>query len=140
MVRALLDANVLVSAAIRSAGPPGRILAALLERQPFESVLSPAVIAEAERVLQSSKVRRYLREPREVLLFLADVVALSDLVPDTGGVTGVCRDPGDDVVLAAAMEGRADCLVTGDADLLTLREYEGIAIVTPRAFLDLLAG
>ncbi len=90
-------------------------------------------------MLQSPKVRRYLREPREALLFLADVVALSDLVPDTGGVTGVCRDPADDMVLSAALEGRADCLVTGDSDLLTLGQYEGIAIVTPRAFLDGLA-
>ena len=40
--------------------------------------------------------------------------------------------------MAAAIEGRAAFLVTGDPDLLTLGEHEGIRIITPRAFLDLL--
>jgi len=140
VVRALLDANVLISAAIRPSGPPGQIVAALLARQAFELVLSPAIIAEVERALGLAKIRRYLREPDEALLWLSDLVALTDLVQDKGGVAGVCRDPADDVVLAAAAEGRAGAIVTGDADLLTLGEYGGIAILTPRAFLDLIEG
>ena len=52
----------------------------------------------------------------------------------------MCRDPEDDAVLSAAIEGRADVIVTGDADLLALEEHEGIAIVTPRAFFDLFQG
>jgi uncharacterized protein len=44
----------------------------------------------------------------------------------------------DDQVLGAALEGRADVVVTGDVDLLALEEYEGIAILAPREFLDLL--
>lgn len=67
-------------------------------------------------------------------------MTIADLVQDTGAVVGVCRDPADDMVLAAAREGRAEVIVTGDADLLTLAEYEGIAIVKPRAFLALLEG
>jgi uncharacterized protein len=140
LVRALLDANVLISAAIRPSGTPGQIVTALLARQAFELVLSPAIIAEVEKGLGLRKVRRYLLEPDEALLWLADLVALADLVQDTGGVAGVCRDPADDVVLAAAVLGRASAIVTGDADLLTLREHEGIVIVTPRAFLELIKG
>ncbi|MGH8510083.1 MAG: putative toxin-antitoxin system toxin component, PIN family [Gammaproteobacteria bacterium] len=137
MVRAVLDANVLISAAIRPSGPPGQILAALFARQAFELVLSPTIIVEVEKALRSRKMRRYLQKPAEALLFLADAVALADVVQDTGSVTGVCRDPDDDVVLAAAVEGRARVMVTGDDDLLTLDEYQGIAIVAPRVFLDL---
>jgi hypothetical protein len=140
VIRALLDANVLISAAIRPSGPPGQIVGALLARQAFELVLSPAIIAEVERALRLAKIRRYLREPDEALLWLTDLVALTDLVQDKGGVAGVCRDPADDVVLAAAAEGRAAAIVTGDADLLTLGEYGGIAILTPRVFLDLIDG
>jgi predicted nucleic acid-binding protein len=77
-------------------------------------------------------------EPDEPLLWLADLQAVADLVNDTGGVGGVCQDPDDDVVLAAAVESHASAIVTGDIDLLALGEYEGIAIVTPRAFLDLI--
>jgi uncharacterized protein len=139
-VRALLDANVLISAVIRPRGAPGLIITALLERDRFELVLSPRIVAEVEAALKLRKIRKYLREPDEALLWLADLAALADLADDTGRAKGVCRDPGDDAVLSAAIEGRADVIVTGDADLLVLEEHEGIAIVTPRAFLDLLRG
>lgn len=47
----------------------------------------------------------------------------------------VCRDPDDDWVLATAVTGEAEVIVTGDDDLLTLGEHEGIVILTPRAFI-----
>jgi putative PIN family toxin of toxin-antitoxin system len=136
--RAVLDANVLISATISPRGTPGRIVTEFLTRDAFELVLSPAIVAEVEAALQLLKIRKYLRAPDEALSWLADLVALADLVPDTGRVKGVCRDPDDDAVLAAAVEGRATAIATGDADLLALGEYEDIAIVTPRAFLDLI--
>ena len=133
-----MDANVLISAAIRPNGPPGRIVIALLARDAFEFVLSPSIIAEVQKAFGTMKVRKYLRDPDEAFRLLADLVAIADLVQDRGGVTGVCRDPADDAVLSVAVEGRADAIVTGDADLLDLHKYEGIAIITPRAFLDLI--
>ena len=135
MARAVLDANVLISAAIRPSGTPGQIVAALLTRDAFDLVLSSAIVAEVERALRLAKIRKYLREPDEALLWLADIVALADLVEDTGRVKGVCRDPADDAVLGAAVEGRASAIVTGDDDLLALGEFEGVVILTPRAFL-----
>ena len=135
MARAELDANVLISAAIRPSGTPGQIVAALLTRDAFDLVLSSAIVAEVERALRLAKIRKYLREPDEALLWLADIVALADLVEDTGRVKGVCRDPADDAVLGAAVEGRASAIVTGDDDLLALGEFEGVVILTPRAFL-----
>ncbi|HEY7678446.1 MAG TPA: putative toxin-antitoxin system toxin component, PIN family [Candidatus Methylomirabilis sp.] len=50
----------------------------------------------------------------------------------------VCRDPSEDKFLAAAVEGKARYLVSGDPDLITLRAYRGITVVTPRQFLALL--
>jgi putative PIN family toxin of toxin-antitoxin system len=47
----------------------------------------------------------------------------------------VCRDPDDDNVLAAAFSSRCDCIITGDKDLLVLKAYEGIQILSPRDFL-----
>ena len=46
----------------------------------------------------------------------------------------VCRDPEDDAILACALEARVDYLVTGDEDLLELKVFKGIRIVTPRDF------
>lgn len=53
----------------------------------------------------------------------------------TGLGEPVCRDPDDDRVLATALAGEAEAIVTGDADLLTLGSYEGIAILSPRDLL-----
>lgn len=139
-MRALLDANVLISAAIRPSGTPGQIISAFLERDAFELVLSPSIIAEVEEALKLPKIRKYFRDPDEAVLWLADLATLADLASDTGGAKGVCRDPEDDAVLSAAVEGRAEVIVTGDDDLLALDEYEGITIVAPRAFLDLITG
>jgi putative PIN family toxin of toxin-antitoxin system len=138
VARALLDANVLISAAIRPGGPPGRIVTALLIQDAFELVISPRIVAEVEAAFRLPKIRRYLQDPEEGFLWLAGLVAIADLVADTGLIQGVCRDPDDDAVLAAAIEGRATALVTGNADLLSLGEYEGILIVTPRVFLELM--
>jgi uncharacterized protein len=137
-VRALLDANVLISAAIRPSGTPGLVISALLERDAFELVLSPSIMAEVEQALKLPKIRKYLAEPGEAVLWLADLGALADLANDSGRAKGVCRDSDDDRVLSAAIEGRAEVIVTGDDDLLALQEYEGIAILTPRAFLEMI--
>jgi putative PIN family toxin of toxin-antitoxin system len=53
-----------------------------------------------------------------------------------GRLHGVCRDPNDDMVLECAALAHADVIVSGDKDLLALGEYEGILVLTPRAFLD----
>lgn len=58
----------------------------------------------------------------------------------TGALHGICPDPKDDMVLECAESSGADLIVTGDKDLLAVSEYEGIRILTPRAFLDELAG
>ncbi len=53
-----------------------------------------------------------------------------------GRLHGICRDPNDDMILECAVAARADIIVTGDKDLLAVGEYEGIRVMTPRAFVD----
>jgi putative PIN family toxin of toxin-antitoxin system len=62
------------------------------------------------------------------------------LIKITGTLTGICRDPKDDMILECASLATADFIVSGDRDLLTLDEYAGISIVTPRTILDILGG
>ncbi len=47
----------------------------------------------------------------------------------------ICRDPDDDNIIATAVAGNCDCIITGDEDLLVLKAYEGIDILSPRDFL-----
>ena len=58
---------------------------------------------------------------------------LAQFVAGEYAVAGVSDDPDDDKYIAAAVEGRAAFVVTGDPDLLALKEHEGIRIVSPRS-------
>jgi uncharacterized protein len=136
LLRAVLDANVYVSAIIQPAGTPGRLVERFLRQADFEIVLSRAIVDEVLRALGYRKVRRLLRGA-DAQLWFEDLVVLADVVAGRE-LTGVCDDPDDDKYLAAALEGRASQVVTGDRRFLALREHAGVEIVTPRAFLDLL--
>jgi uncharacterized protein len=140
-VRAVLDTNVIVSAFISPRTPPGRILELMASDEAFELVLSPALLDELERVLRYPKVRKLILATDDELRLQLDLLdTLATPVSGKLDLSGATREPDDDRVLCAAVEGCADYLVTGDQDLLTLREYEGIRIVAPRAFLKALAG
>ena len=138
MLRAVLDANVFVSAAIHPSGPPGRIIERFLRTSAFTLVLSPGIVAEVLRALAYPKVRRYLRRDLDATLWFEDLVVLAELVQATAQGSDVSEDRDDDKYLSAAIEGRATVLVTGDPHLLTVGYYEGVRIINPRAFLDLL--
>lgn len=138
MLRAVLDANVFVSAAIHPGGPPGRIIDRFLRADAFALVLSEAIVEEVLRALGYPKVRRYVQRGLDSGLWFEDLVVLADLVRGTPKVSGVSQDPDDGKYLAAAVEGRASFVVTGDPHLLAVGQYDGIRIITPRAFLDLL--
>ena len=139
MRRAVLDANVFVSAAIRPEGPPGRILERCLREVAFDLVLSPAIVEEILRALVYPKVRKYFRAGADPERWIEAITVLADLVAGECELSGVSDDPDDDKYVAAAVEGRAAFVVTGDPDLLNLVEHAGIRIVSPRLFLDVLA-
>ena len=136
MLRAVLDANVYISAIIQPAGTPGRLVERFLRDADFEIVLSPAIVDEVMRVLANPKVRKLLRGV-DAQLWFEDIVMLADLVVGAQQLSGICDDPDDDKYLAAALEGRAGYVVTGDQAFLAVKEYAGVAILTPRSFLSL---
>jgi uncharacterized protein len=140
VIRAVLDANVYVSAAVRPEGPPGLIIRRFLRSQAFEIVTSQAIVDEVLRALSYPKVRKYIQPGFDPELWFEDVIVLSHLVVGDPEFQGASKDPDDDKYIAAAIEGRAGFVVAGDSDLLDLKEYGGIRIVNPRVFLDLLGG
>lgn len=137
MVRAVLDANVYISAIIQPGGTPGRLVERFLRDAAFDIVLSPQIADEVLRALAYPKVRKVLRGV-DAQLWFEDIVVLADLVSGAQQVSGVCEDSDDDKYVPAALEGRAAWVVTGDRAFLALREHAGVEIVTPRVFLDLL--
>jgi uncharacterized protein len=138
VLRAVLDANVYLSAYVRPEGPPGEIIERLLRDEAFEVVLSPQIADEVARALAYPKVRKHARTKVEPDVWLEDIVVLAQFVAGRLQVSSVSEDPDDDKYIAVAIEGRAAFVVTGDPDLLVLEQHEGVRIVNPRAFLQLL--
>ena len=138
MLRVVLDANVFVSAYIRPEGPPGQTIERVVRDGAFEVVLTEPIVEEVLRSLAYHKVQKAARSKTDPELWFEDIVVLSQLVAGDVEVASVCSDPDDDKYGAAAIAGRAALVVTGDPHLLTLGEHEGIRMIIPRAFLDLL--
>ena len=138
MTRAVLDANVLVSAILSPQGIPAKVLTAW-QAEEFHLVLSEAVLDEIDRVLRYSRiVRRHRWSDERLQGFIEDLAHLAIMTPGTVRFAVIAEDPPDDRYLECAVEGEAEYIVSGDQHLLELTEYQGISIVTPRAFLDVL--
>ncbi len=137
-VRAVLDTNVLISGLIAVKGIPRRILDAWLEGR-YTLVISLYLIEELTFVLSYPRIAQRLSlSDEELAVILAALLTKAEVTPGKLRLPGVTRDPKDDAVVACAKEGRADYIVSGDQDLLVLGEYEGIQIVTPRQFWEVL--
>lgn len=138
MVRVVLDTNVVVSGIIKPDGAPGRVLELLISGV-FELAQSPALVDDLRETLRKPRLRKFLRmSPAEADARIHQLAVLADTV-DAGPVgEALLRDPDDAIVLGVAVEAHADCIVTGDEDVLVFGAFEGIPIVTPRQFLDLL--
>jgi hypothetical protein len=125
---------VIVSAAIASTGPRHEILTAWREGQ-WELVISPTILAEVERVLNHPRIARaYALARQEAAEILRLLASRASMRPGRVVIPRTTRDPAGDHVLACAIEGHADYLVTGDRDLLSIGRYKGIPIVSPAAF------
>ena len=128
-MKAVSDTNVLV-AAFLTEGICSRLLTRGRRNQ-FHLAVCPVILQEFERTLVK-KFSATGDEGKEALRIVSE--AVRTVVQPSRSVEGVCRDPHDDVILACAQAAGADYLVTGDADLLELKVFEKIRIVTSRQF------
>jgi putative PIN family toxin of toxin-antitoxin system len=139
VLRVVLDANVYASALVKPGGPPGRLLHLLLADRAFEVVLSGAILVELHRCLDYPKLRKFIPlTDDEIDRWILALELIADMVTPSREVRAIPEDPDDDHLLAAALEGRAAFLVTGDRHVLALGEYEGVRMVTPAEFLSIL--
>ena len=130
-LRTVVDSGVIVSAILLPRSAPRRAFD--LASAQGRLLLSEATIAELDEVFRRPRFDKYVSEARR-LEFLAVLVREGELV-DVTDVMSVCRDPKDNKFLELAYSGKASHIVTGDADLLALHPFRGIAIVDPQSFL-----
>jgi putative PIN family toxin of toxin-antitoxin system len=128
-MRVVVDANVFISAALKESSWSGAVIrwldkfggllkTATTEQEVFEVLQRPR-IAEDVGPLHAARLRR--------------IFAAAELVAVNERVTG-CRDPKDDKFLELAVNGQADVIVSGDADLLVLETFRDIPIISPATF------
>lgn len=132
-MRAVLDTNVLVSAALNPNGAPGRVEAEAF-RLRFTLVASERLPTELRNVLSHPRITARLPSSGTAA-FLEAIEGVALLVVDPDEAPAVTRHPDDDHLVALALAAGADRIVSGDDDLLGA-EGLPVAVATPRAFLD----
>ncbi len=125
-MRIVLDANVLL-AGFGTRGLCEALVSVCLESQHL--ILSQHLLTETRRYL-TTKFKIPTTQADEIIAFLREH---AEIVKPAKVPADACRDPDDLAVLGTAVAGHADLLVSGDKDLLVLKEYAGIPILTPRA-------
>jgi putative PIN family toxin of toxin-antitoxin system len=138
-IRAVPDTNVLVSGLMAAGGPPRQIIDAWLEGQ-YVLVTSLYLMEELIHVVSYPRIRERLRfEEGEMEAIVSALLSRAEVTPGRLTLPGVTRDPKDDAIVACAVEGKVDYVVSGDQDVLALGQYQGIEVVTPRQFIEILA-
>lgn len=130
-MKVVLDSNILFSAVIFGGVPQEILEAAILKK--FIAISSPVLVDELLDILrrksgasiqQLNAIEKKVNEVLEIVYPRETVI--------------VCRDKDDNQVLEAALEGKCDYIVTGDKDLLVLKKFKKIPILTPKEFLEIL--
>ena len=132
-MRVVLDTNVLI-AAFSARGLCAEVFEVCLEGH--DIVISEHILSETKKNLLD-KIHLPHIVVQEIIEYLRGVTeAVEPAVIDKR----VCRDKNDDKIIGTALGGKADFIITGDKDLLVLKKYKGIKIVTPREFWKHLRG
>ncbi len=136
MPRAVLDVNVLVSSLINPRGSAGRIQGAW-RRDEVSVITSAVIIAKTEEVLRRSHIFSLFPPSRAEARIQGLLKLLRDQAiqtPHALDLQVIDDDPEDDTILIAAVEGKADCIVSGDHHLKSLDSYENVPVLSPSEF------
>ena len=129
-MRAVIDTNVLLSGLLWR-GAPYELLEQVRNGE-LTLISSPALLAELADVISRPKFDAILvRSNTSRSRTLDELHQLVEVIEPPPLPQPVCRDADDDAVLAVAIAGQADLIVSGDDDLLSLKIYQDIPIVTP---------
>ena len=130
MIRVVIDTNVMVSAYL--GGRLETIIVAWIEGK-FVLTVSNQIVNEYINVLSRPKFKIARAELDD---FAALILSKAEFVVPGESIRVVEADPSDNKFLEAAVTGQADYIVSGDKHLRDLKEFRGIAILTPSAFLE----
>lgn len=132
-MRAVIDTGVLVSALIKRRGRTGAALEAILDDR-FTPNYSTDMLIEVIDVLGREKFSTKYHIQADDITALINLIRLRGKLVIPTIMVNACRDPKDNKFLEAALAGEADCIVSGDSDLLDLGSFKEIPILRPAEF------
>lgn len=133
-MHAVIDTNVVASALIRRQGVSGQVLLRLRDGD-FTIVYSVPLMVELVEVLSRPHIQQKYHIRSDDITALINLIRFRGELVSPSRQIDACRDPKDNRFLEAAFEGNADVIVSGDADLLDMGEFEGIPILSVAEFL-----
>ena len=129
----VIDTNVLLSASMFSNSIPGRVVKAVFSSN-NQVIATEKTIAEVvskfsnkkfSKYFSSTYVHEFIRKYKKQIITVEMISHIED-----------CRDPKDNMFLELAIDGKADCIISGDPDLLALHPFRGIPILSPHDFME----
>jgi len=138
MMRIVLDTNVLVSAILSPRSKSAHIIRFVLDGV-LNLLISHDILEETHLVVRYPKVVRLMKKnnvaPKEVDFVIERLSSIAVITPGELTLDVIQDDPSDNKILACAVEGQADFIISGDHHLTDLKEFQGIMIVNPATFL-----
>lgn len=139
MIRVVLDANLYVSALLKPRSKPARILQLVYDGK-VQLLLSSKILSEVKTALLYPKLQRlHQRTEEQVDDLLRKLAKIAILTSGVLALDVVHSDPTDNKYVECAIEGEADFIVSGDRHLTDLKDFRGISILSPTAFLNVLS-
>jgi hypothetical protein len=131
-MRLIVDTNVLVSAFVFKSETANNVVWHAAKKHTL--LFSESTFKELKSTLLKPKFAE-IAEFSTIRNFLFNLVRIGEFIEPKIEITE-CRDPKDNKFLELAVAGNADCIVTGDKDLLELNPFRNIRIITPKEFLS----
>ncbi|MBI3412744.1 MAG: putative toxin-antitoxin system toxin component, PIN family [Candidatus Aenigmarchaeota archaeon] len=129
MTRIVVDTNIIISSIFWRGHPYEVVIGGLLRG--YQLVTSAVILDETV-----DKLRNKFHFPEEGIQQLVDILLTHSHLIEPASKFDVVRDKNDNKIIECAFDGKADYIVTGDLDLLSLKEFRGIKIITAKEFLD----
>jgi putative PIN family toxin of toxin-antitoxin system len=140
MTSIVIDTNILVSSILTPEGNPAKILKLVLEGK-LNLIISPDILKETRQVFNYPKLAKLMEKNnitrQEVYVFLEKMSRVALITPGKLELNAIPKDPADNKIIACALEGDADFIISGDHHLTDLKIFQGIKIIDPAAFLKI---
>src|SRR3989344_7409757 len=131
MIRVLPDTNIIISSLFWRGNPYEVVRRGILGE--YQLVISAEILGEV-----ADKLRNKFQFPEEKIQELIDILMIYCHIVDVTSKFDVVRDKKDNKIVECAFDGKVDYIVTGDPDLLVLKEFRGIKIVKAKEFLEMI--